>query len=58
MELEDISIKPKIEMFKKYALKGKHDIKLVMLSSYGCEKNSHYNSLNITSDVKLNELTK
>lgn len=46
----------KIEMFRKYGLKGKYDIKLVMLSSYGCEKNSHYNSLNITSDIKLSEL--
>ena len=48
----------KIEIFKKYGLKGKYDIKLVMLSSYGCEKNSHYNSLNITSSITLNEIMK
>jgi len=48
----------KLEMFKKYGLKGKFDIKLIMLSSYGCEKNSHYNSLNITSDITLNMLVK
>jgi len=52
------SILHKIEMFKKYALKGKYDIKLVMLSSYGCQKNSHYNALNIVSDIKLIELAK
>ncbi|MEA2019234.1 MAG: hypothetical protein U9N59_12370, partial [Campylobacterota bacterium] len=46
----------KIEMFKKYALKGKYDIKLIMLTSYGCEKNSHYNALNITSDITLKEI--
>lgn len=46
----------KIEMFKKYALKGKYDIKLIMLSSYGCEKNSYYNSLNITNDIALNNI--
>jgi hypothetical protein len=48
----------KIDMFKKYALKGKYDTKLVMLTSYGCEKNSHYNALNISGNIKLNELTK
>lgn len=46
----------KLEMFKKYALRGKYEIKLVMLSSYGCEKNSHYNALNITSDISLDKL--
>lgn len=48
----------KIEIFKKYALKEKYDIKLVMLSSYGCEKNSHYNALNITSNITLKEIMK
>ncbi len=43
----------KIEMFKNHALKGKYDIKLIMLSSYGCEKNTHFNSLNITQDISL-----
>lgn len=43
-------------MFKKYALKGKYDVKLVMLTSYGCQKNTHYNSLNIASDIKLAQL--
>lgn len=46
----------KLEMFKKYALRGKYEIKLVMLNSYGCEKNSHYNALNITSDISLDKL--
>jgi hypothetical protein len=46
----------KIEMFKKYALKGKYDIKLIMLTAYGCEKNSHYNAMNITSDITLSEI--
>lgn len=46
----------KIEIFKKYALKGKYDIKLIMLSSYGCEKNSHYNALNIVSNITLNDI--
>lgn len=47
----------KIEMFKKYGLKkGKYDIKLVMLTSYGCEMNSHYNSLNIASNINLSQL--
>jgi AAA+ ATPase superfamily predicted ATPase len=46
----------KIEMFKTHALKGKYDIKLILLSSYGCEKNSHYNSLNITQDITLSQL--
>lgn len=46
----------KIEMFKKYGLKGKYDIKLVMLTSYGCERNTHYNSLNIASDINLSQL--
>ena len=43
-------------MFKKYALKGKYDIKLIMLTTYGCEKNSHYNSLNIAQDIDLGSL--
>ena len=46
----------KIEMFKKYAIKGKYDIKLVMLTSYGCEKNTHFNALNITQDISLRGL--
>lgn len=46
----------KIDMFKKYALKGKYDIKLIMLTSYGCKNNSHYNALNITSSISLNEI--
>lgn len=46
----------KIEMFKTHALKGKYDIKLILLSSYGCEKNSHYNSLNISQDITLSQL--
>lgn len=50
------SILHKIEIFKKYALRGKYDIKLIMLTSYGCEKNSHFNALNITQDISLKEL--
>jgi len=46
----------KIEMFKKYALKGKYDIKLILLTSYGCEKNSHYNSLNIAGNIRLHDM--
>jgi AAA+ ATPase superfamily predicted ATPase len=46
----------KIEMLKKYALKGKYDIKLIMLTTYGCEKNSHCNSLNIAQDIDLGSL--
>jgi len=46
----------KIEMFKKYALKGKYDIKLIMLTSYGCEKNSYFNSLNIAGNIRLGDM--
>jgi len=46
----------KIEMFKKYGLKGKFDIKLIMLSTYGCEKNIHFNSLNITDNIRLSDM--
>lgn len=47
----------KKEMFKKYGLKkAKYDIKLIMLTSYGCERNIHFNSLNIARDIKLSEL--
>jgi len=46
----------KVELFKKYALKGKYEIKLIILSSYGCELNSHYNALNITQDIKLKNI--
>ncbi len=46
----------KMEMFKKHALKGKYDIKLIILTSYGCEKNSHYNTLNIAGNISLNEI--
>ena len=46
----------KIEMFKKYALKGKYDIKLILLTSYGCEKNSPYNSLNIAGNIRLHDM--
>jgi hypothetical protein len=48
----------KMEMFKKYTLKGKYDIKLIMLTSYGCEKNTYYNSLNITQDISLSNFIK
>ena len=46
----------KLEMFKKYGQKGKYDIKLIMLTSYGCQKNSHFNALNITSSITLSEI--
>lgn len=46
----------KLDIFKKYAIKGKYDIKLILLTSYGCDKNLHYNSLNITQDIKLSEI--
>lgn len=46
----------KIDIFKKYGAKGKFDIKFIMLSSYGCEKNSHFYSLNITQDITLDEI--
>lgn len=46
----------KMEMFKKHALREKYDIKLVMLTAYGCEKNSHYNTLNITQNISLRDM--
>jgi uncharacterized protein len=47
----------KIKMFQQYALKkSKYQIMFSMLTSYGCKKNEHYNSLNISADVRISDL--
>jgi len=46
----------KIEQLKKYLSPSKFDIKLVFLTSYGCERNQYYNSLNIADDITIEQL--
>lgn len=49
----------KIEQFKKHiSSTKKYDIKLVFLTSYGCKKNQHYNALNISADLTIEDLFK
>ncbi|MFA9372700.1 MAG: ATP-binding protein [Poseidonibacter sp.] len=50
------NLQNKLSMFKKYGLKGKYEIKLIMLTTYGCKHNSHYNSLNIADDITIDDL--
>lgn len=45
----------KMNMFSKYGVKGKFELKFAMLTSYGCKKNSHFNSLPISDDVKISQ---
>lgn len=53
------NLKNKKDMFIKHGLsKKKYDIKMVMLTSYGTTKNSHYNNLNINADITLDALLK
>lgn len=51
------NLKNKIEMFKKYGVRSKkHDIKLVMLTSYGTKKNAMYNTLNVSQSISIDDL--
>jgi len=49
-------IKNKIEVFTKHGCKGKYDVKFIMLSTYGCAKNSHYHAINPTADLMISDL--
>lgn len=46
----------KIAQFRKYLSSKKYDIKLVFVTTYGCEKNQHYNALNIADDLTIEKL--
>jgi len=46
----------KINMFSKYGVKGKYELKFSMLTSYGCKNNIHYNNLPICDDVCISQL--
>jgi AAA+ ATPase superfamily predicted ATPase len=52
------NLRHKVAKFKEHAIKQKmrYDLKLVMLTTYGTKKNSHFNALNISSDITLNDL--
>jgi uncharacterized protein len=47
----------KKNMFAKYGVgKKRHDIKMVMLTTFGTKKNQYYHSANISNDITLAEL--
>ncbi len=52
------NLRNKIKCFREYGVsaKTKSELKLVMLSSFGCKRNSHYYGLNIADDIKLDDL--
>ena len=52
------NLRNKLTQFRKYALskKRKSELKLVMLTSFGCKKNSYYHGLNIADDIRLDDL--
>ena len=52
------NLRHKVAKFKEHAIKQKirYDLKLVMLTTYGSKKNSHFNALNISSDITLGDL--
>ena len=52
------NLKNKLKQFRAYGLssKTKSELKLVMLTSFGCKKNSHYQALNIADDIVLDDL--
>lgn len=51
------NLKNKIAVFKDKGLKGKrHDIKLVLLTTYGVKKNAEYNRASISSEILLDDL--
>lgn len=54
------SLKNKLTKFKEYGIKArsKYELKLVMLSTYGTKINQYYNALNISQDIKLEQLLK
>lgn len=51
-------LKNKMIQFRKHGLKGrkKSELKLIMLTSDGSKINQHYNSLNISHDIKLSDI--
>ena len=51
-------IENRVEMFKKYGIKtkGKYDIKLILLTSYGAKINRYYNALNIADSITVDDL--
>jgi len=52
------NLRHKVAKFKEHAIKQKmrYDLKLVLLTTYGSKKNSHFNALNISSDITLGDL--
>ncbi len=51
-------LKNKLVQFRTHGLNGrkKSELKLVMLTTYGCKKNREYNGLNISADITLEDL--
>ena len=52
------NLRNKLTQFRTHGLskKTKSDLKLVMLTSFGCKKNSHYHGLDIADDIVLDDL--
>ena len=48
----------KIDAFTRYGVKGKYNINFIMLTTYGCDENEHYHSLNITESLTIDDLLK
>lgn len=46
----------KIKIFSEYGTKGKFELKFSMLTSYGCKRNSHFNALPISADIKISQM--
>ncbi|MDQ7060937.1 MAG: hypothetical protein Q9M43_07255 [Sulfurimonas sp.] len=51
-------LKNKLKQFRAHGLNGKikSELKLVMLSTYGCKKNKEFNALNISLDMTLENI--
>jgi len=52
------NLRNKLKQFRAYALskQTKSELKLVMLTSFGCKKNSYYHGLNVADNIMLNDL--
>ena len=52
------NLRNKLKQFREYGLsnKTKSELKLVMLTSFGCKRNSYYHGLNIADDIVLDDL--
>lgn len=52
------NLRNKLKKFREYGLSNKtrSEIKLVMLTTFGCKHNKHYHNLNIADDIVMDKI--